>query len=240
MKIQAVFFDIDNTLLWKRPSIPEKVHETLAGFDPGIPLEAVEKAYAQSELWQGHQVMEENRTGVRMLDEEFVDHVAGVYRDSLGLDAGAFQTVAHTLSRDYRQEYSLAPGALEVLDRLKEQGIVLGIVSNHHTGIRAVLEEMGIARYFHPVVISEEVGVSKPDAAILELACARAGASPEDCLYVGDHPFDILCAHAAHMPVVWLPVNRFMEVPEFIGAPEYTASSLQDAMEYILNENEKG
>ena len=30
MKIQAVFFDIDNTLLWKRPSIPEKVHETLA------------------------------------------------------------------------------------------------------------------------------------------------------------------------------------------------------------------
>lgn len=232
---RTVFFDIDNTLLWKRPGIPEKVYETVIEYGPQISLEDVERAYAQSELWQGRQVMKENETGIRMPDEEFAAHVAGVYRESLNLDQKAFQAVIQVLSRDYRQEYSLAPGAAELLDRLREQGVSLGIVSNHHTGIRRVLEEMGIAGYFDPVVISEEVGLNKPDAAILELACERAGAKPEQCLYVGDHPFDILCAHAAHMPVIWLPVNRFMEVPDFIGAPEYTASSLSGVMDYILN-----
>lgn len=231
----TVFFDIDNTLLWKRPGIPEKVYETVIEYGSQISLEDVERAYAQSELWQGRQVMKENETGIRMPDEEFAAHVAGVYRESLNLDQKAFQAVIQVLSRDYRQEYSLAPGAAELLDRLREQGVSLGIVSNHHTGIRRVLEEMGIAGYFDPVVISEEVGLNKPDAAILELACERAGAKPEQCLYVGDHPFDILCAHAAHMPVIWLPVNRFMEVPDFIGAPEYTASSLSGVMDYILN-----
>lgn len=232
---RTVFFDIDNTLLWKRPGIPEKVYETVIEYGPQISLEDVERAYAQSELWQGRQVMKENETGIRMPDEEFAAHVAGVYRESLNLDQKAFQAVIQVLSRDYRQEYSLAPGAAELLDRLREQGVSLGIVSNHHTGIRRVLEEMGIAGYFDPVVISEEVGLNKPDAAILELACERAGAKPEQCLYVGDHPFDILCAHAAHMPVIWLPVNRFMEVPDFIGVPEYTASSLSGVMDYILN-----
>lgn len=232
---RTVFFDIDNTLLWKRPGIPEKVYETVIEYGSQISLEDVERAYAQSELWQGRQVMKENETGIRMPDEEFAAHVAGVYRESLNLDQKAFQAVIQVLSRDYRQEYSLAPGAAELLDRLRERGVSLGIVSNHHTGIRRVLEEMGIAGYFDPVVISEEVGLNKPDAAILELACERAGAKPEQCLYVGDHPFDILCAHAAHMPVIWLPVNRFMEVPDFIGAPEYTASSLSGVMDYILN-----
>ena len=69
----AIFFDIDNTLLLKKPSIPEKVHEAVG---PGYTLSAVEKAYAASELWQGEQVKRENETGVRMPDEEFVANVA--------------------------------------------------------------------------------------------------------------------------------------------------------------------
>lgn len=116
----------------------------------------------------------------------------------------------------------------------------LGIVSNNHGKVRNVLEEMGIAHFFDPVIISEEAELYKPDAAIMELACERIGTEPSKCIYVGDHPFDILCAHAAHMPVIWLPVNGFMEVPDSIGAPEYTAASLKDAMSYIINENKKG
>lgn len=240
MNYEAIFFDIDNTLLLKKPSIPEKVYEILRESTPSVSLNDVEKAYAASELWQGHQVMKENETGVRMPDEEFVAHVAEVYRDSLNLSGEAFQAVTQVLSRDYKKEYSLAPGAMELLESLKERGIPLGIVSNHHTGVRTVLEEMGIAGYFDTIIISEEVGLNKPDAAIMELACRRAGSTLERSLYVGDHPFDILCAHAAHMPVVWMPVNPYMEVPDFIGPPEYKAASLYEVKTFILDENEKG
>ncbi len=62
--IECVLFDIDNTLLMKRPSIPEKVYETARTFLPGLAFEDVERAYAQSELWQGEQIQRENEARV--------------------------------------------------------------------------------------------------------------------------------------------------------------------------------
>ena len=41
--------------------------------------EAVERAYAASELWQGQQIMKENETGVRMPDEEYIAHLVFIY-----------------------------------------------------------------------------------------------------------------------------------------------------------------
>lgn len=237
---QAVFFDIDNTLLFKQPGISEKVFEIVSAHTPDVEREAVERAYAASELWQGQQIMKENETGVRMPDEEYIAHMAGVYGRILKLESAVVQELAEKFTQGYENQYILAPDALEILERLRESGMHLGIVSNNHGKVRNVLEEMGIAHFFDPVIISEEAELYKPDAAIMELACERIGTEPSKCIYVGDHPFDILCAHAAHMPVIWLPVNGFMEVPDSIGAPEYTAASLKDAMNYIINENKKG
>lgn len=233
---RAVFFDIDNTLLAKRPSIEERVYQFAAAHIPDLPFAAVEKAYAASELWQGRQIMEENKTGLRMPDEEYIAHVAEVYCQSLGVTLpGVSRELAQLFSRDYQKEYVLLPGARAVLAELQAAKIPLGIVSNNHGGIRAQLEKQGIAGYFDPIIISEEVGLYKPDGAILELACRLAEAPPERCAYVGDHPFDILCAHAAHMPVIWMPANRFMEAPDFVGAPDFTVSSLQEVLEIVQN-----
>lgn len=234
--LRTVFFDIDNTLLLKRPGIPERVFEFAAAYIPDLSFEQVEKAYAASELWQGRQIMKENETGARMPDEEYIAQVAGVYCQSLGLELpGISQKLAQMFSRGCKNEYVLAPGAREVLAELQAAGLSLGIVSNNHGGIRAQLEKQGIAGYFDPIIISEEVGFYKPDGAILELACRQAGAPPEQCAYVGDHPFDILCAHAAHMPVIWMPANRFMEAPDFAGAPDFTISSLQEVLKIVQN-----
>lgn len=234
--LQTVFFDIDNTLLMKKPSISEKVLEIAARHDPTVSMDAVEKAYAASELWQGQQIMRENETGVRMPDEEYIARVAEIYGQALAMNSTAVQELINRFTQKDRQDYVLAPGVPEVLDQLNEAGLRLGIVSNNYPAVHTVLEHVNIAKFFDPIIISEEVGLYKPDPAILELACARAGVQPEQSLYVGDHPFDILCAHAAHMPVVWLPSNRFIEAPDSIGAPEYRAVSLKDAFKYIIHE----
>lgn len=237
---QSVFFDIDNTLLLKKPSIPEKVLEIAARYDPTVSIDAVEKAYAASELWQGRQILRENETGIRMPDKEYMAHVAKIFGKALTMGSAAVQELIDRFQQNDNPDYVLAPGVPEILEQLSETGIRLGIVSNNYPAVRTVLENMGIGKFFDPIIISEEAGLCKPDPAILELACSRAGVQPEQSLYVGDHPFDILCAHAAHMPVVWLPCNRFMEAPDSIGAPEYTAASLKDACHYIIKENKKG
>ena len=86
------------------------------------------------------------------------------------------------------------------------------------------------------MVISEEVNLYKPDPRILQLACEKLGTTPGESVYVGDHPFDVLCAHSAGMAAAWLPANRFMEIPAFIGPPDYTISSLHEAAGVLLGE----
>lgn len=223
--LRCVLFDIDNTLLLKKPSIVEKVFEA-AG--PGLRFEDVERAYAESEIWQGEQIRRENETGVRMADEEYLRSVFGVYQRVLGLKEEAFAALRPVFMRNYHMDYEAAPGAEQALRSLKAKGLRLGIVSNNTPQVRQALEARGLAGFFDAVVISEEAGLYKPDPRILELACQRLGVPCAGSVYVGDHPFDILCAHGAHMPAVWMPANRFMTVPESIGPAEYRIGSLAE------------
>jgi len=231
---RCVLFDIDNTLLLKKPTVAEKVFEVAAQYEPALQMEEVEKAYAASELWQGEQIMKENETGVRMGDGEYLRNVAAVYQRALGLGEEACAKLSGLFGRDYKKEYQLMLGATELLPLLEAKGVPLGIVSNNHSGVRQVLERMGLAEYFRCIVISEEAGLYKPDPEILRLACEKLGVPCTGAVYVGDHPFDVLCAHSAGMEAVWFPANRFMEMPSYIAPPEHTISSLKEAAGILL------
>lgn len=128
---KCVLFDIDNTLLYKRPAIWDKVYEAAAPMLPGLTLEDVERAYAKSELWQGEQIQRENETGVRMPDEEYLQNIFGIYKTALGLPEEALGQLRDVFMLKYFMEYETAPGAIGTLERLKSKGISLGIVSNN-------------------------------------------------------------------------------------------------------------
>lgn len=226
--ISCVLFDLDNTLLLKKPSLTEKIWELVRSNHPEIAMEAVERAYAASELWQGRQIQKENETGVRASDEEYFAGVLSTYRRFLPLDDSLSGQLFSALSRNYAMEYQLMPHVKETLDYLKCKGLRLGIVSNNRPQVKQTLLDFGLTPYFECIVISEEVGLYKPDPKILELACRELGVPCENSIYVGDHPFDVLCAHQAHMPAVWFPPNPFFELPEEITSPEYVIHGLEE------------
>lgn len=232
--IKCALFDIDNTLLFKKPTIVEKVFELAQTQKPSLRLEQVEKAYAASELWQGGQIRKENETGIRMSDEEYLQNVARVYQRELAMDTGMYEELCQLFGRRYGGEYQIMPGVREGLSQIKEAGIRMGVVSNNHSGVRRILSDFGLEQFFGCVVISEEVNLYKPDPKILEYACSQLGVACGQSVYVGDHPFDVLCAHAAGMPAIWMPANRFMEIPAYISAPEYTARSFQESIEILM------
>lgn len=62
---------------------------------------------------------------------------------------------------------------------------------------RPLLEEL-----FDGWVISSEVGLRKPDPAIYELAAARIGLEPDECVYVDDLPGNLKPARALGMATV--------------------------------------
>ncbi len=83
----------------------------------------------------------------------------------------------------------------------------LGLVSNfdHGPTARRILARAGIVDLFESVVISEEVGVRKPGAAIFSRALEELGERPDRCLYVGDdYEADIAGATTVGLPAVWI------------------------------------
>ena len=100
-------------------------------------------------------------------------------------------------------------GAVEILQRLKEQGIKLALVTNIVPELLShqhkKVESLHIAHFFDAIVYSAEFGVHKPDRRIFDHAAALLGVGNEDCLFVGDDPdTDIAGALNAGMQAVWV------------------------------------
>lgn len=83
-----VLFDLDQTLLYRRPTLPERVWELVSRRQPGLSRETVDRAWAEGEFWQGEQIRRENATGVRLSDEEYLEGLLAVYGRFFPLEQG--------------------------------------------------------------------------------------------------------------------------------------------------------
>lgn len=95
------------------------------------------------------------------------------------------------------------PGAKDALSALRAKGVRLGVISNTDKLKRAeLLKELPADFDFKLfeealVILSSEVGVSKPSPAIFELAPARAGLRPDECLFCTENLPHTLAAQKA-------------------------------------------
>ena len=80
------------------------------------------------------------------------------------------------------------PDAVPALERVRDLGLRTGLVSNASELARRVLRNLDMERLFDLIVISEEVGVRKPDPRIFRIALDRACSSPSRALFLGDKP----------------------------------------------------
>ena len=62
------------------------------------------------------------------------------------------------------------------------------VVSNIGWDPRPVLDRWAVRDLIDELVLSDEVGLLKPDPAIFRLACARLGVDPAVTVMVGDNP----------------------------------------------------
>lgn len=86
----------------------------------------------------------------------------------------------------------LLPGVEEGLKDLRKAGIKLGICSNKPSYFtRALLKIFHIEEQFDVVFGPDDVGVAKPDPAMILQSLERMGMPREQALYVGDMEVDI-------------------------------------------------
>lgn len=105
---------------------------------------------------------------------------------------------------------------IEMLDELKQQGYLLGIITNGRGQFQArAIEGLGIREYFDAILISEVEQIRKPQIEIFERAMNRLGVLASDSVFVGDHPeADIAGARGAMMKTIWKRNSYWAEAKE--------------------------
>lgn len=201
--IQAVFFDLDGTLLDHDAAtragalgLFAKYRDCLTGSDEHLlqrweDLTEVhfdrylrgETSYAGQRRWRIRGLFDVTLS--KMSDAE-ADAAFAVYR------------------RAYERNWELFPDVIDTLEALR--GVRLGVITNGGSvHQREKLEGVGVLDRFAAVVASEDEGVAKPHPGIFEVACQAVGAPPSACMHVGDRlTVDAIGACDAGLTGVWL------------------------------------
>ena len=216
MRFAAVFFDAGETLVHPHPTFADLFAQTLRtqGFD--VSAETVRE--------RGHVIFDRFRSAARANDlwttspersRRFWHDVYGEFVAELGIaDADGLLDVLYATFTDLAN-YRVFEDVPPVLERLRDAGMVLGVVSNFEEWLEQLLEQLGVRQYFSVSVVSGIEGVEKPDPRIFRLAMERARVRPDVSVYVGDNPeFDVDPALEAGMfPVLLDRRARFPDAP---------------------------
>ena len=108
------------------------------------------------------------------------------------------------------------PGLIEMLTTLKQQGYLLGIITNGRGKFQdRAISGLGIRDYFDTILISEIEQVRKPQPEIFHRAIDRLGVLAQASVFVGDNPeADILGAKNAKMRTIWKRNSHWLEPKE--------------------------
>ena len=125
-----------------------------------------------------------------------------------GLSPSLEQRLESHFWSDYETYCNLSEDTSDTLKALRHQGKRLGIITNGKSERqRAKIDALGIGDLFDVILVSEEIGLRKPDPRIFLLAVEKCGAVPRETIYVGDNPqADIEGAHNAGLRAVWKAV----------------------------------
>ena len=80
----------------------------------------------------------------------------------------------------------LHPEIIPMLSKLKEEGFLIGLISNCFSEEAEVIRRSELFPYFDAVYLSYEQGVEKPDGEIFKRCMKELSVKPEECVYVGD------------------------------------------------------
>ncbi len=213
MRYDAVFLDVDKTLLWVDVDVEGYV-EDLVSYSTNGTLTVEEARGPLMESLRKH--INEN---INYPTEEelakFRRENARSTAHALGLDAPP-EVLDEVLMK--RISFNPYPESEEVMRELVSMGLPLYVVSNWDVELERVLDDLGWTRYLSAIVASARVGSEKPAKAIFEEALRVAGVPRDRVVHVGNDPVsDIEGAASCGIDAVLVDREGTLEAPEAVA-----------------------
>ncbi len=220
-----LFFDIDNTLL------DNDTAQALAAISIYNQNQQLRDFYSEKEfpdLWNevAEKYVQQYIDGKLSFQQQRQARVKEIFKSTL--DEQEADAILKDYLAAYEENWQLYYDVLPMLERYKDTP--KGIISNGDKDQqRRKLKKTGIDHYFNIIVISEDIGIFKPDPEIFLHAVKKAGMEPSQCWYIGDKvSIDAKAAMDSGMKGVWLNrrfAGKDIKVPEIISFNDLFYSS---------------
>jgi YjjG family noncanonical pyrimidine nucleotidase len=224
-KYKSVFFDADDTLFdyprAERAALRACLNEFRISVEPEIFFNAYRRH--NHDLWQEFECGEVDQTTLCV--ERFRRLAV-----ELAIPGLPLERISSFYLETLAGQPQLLKGALATVRQLAQK-FPLALITN---GIAAVQNRRfaasPIIRHFQAVVISEDVGIAKPDPRIFAPALRAIGVKAAEVLYVGDSiTSDMAAARNAGMDFCWLNPGR---VPVPMGyTPAFIIASIKELLD---------
>ena len=220
--IKAVFFDWFNTLAYYEPPREELHSQLLREFGievspsdlrPG--LMAADKYFfiEAARLPMSKRNSEEQA--------EFYSRYTYMMLSTAGVKVG--KELALQITKKWpqvfgRAQFTLFDDVLITLKTLKEDRLILGLLTNATRDAISIHRQLGLEPYLDFVVTSEEAKADKPEPFIFQMALDRAGVDASEAVHVGDlYELDVVGARGVGInPIL---IDRYDLYPEVSDCP---------------------
>jgi len=220
MRWDAIFFDLDGTLVQTSPEIADAVNDTLRHF--GWPA----AAQAQVDLWIGHGTRELLIQALAQVTGQSAEAVrqGPVLQQALPVFDGHYQARCGTRSQLY-------PHVRETLGALRLAGCKLAVVTNKEGRYTdTVLKAHQLHSCFDLVVSGDTFPQKKPTPVGINHGLALWQVAPARALFVGDSSIDAATARNAGIAVWLLPYGYNMGEPVQACQPDRVIADISELL----------
>ena len=186
--IKAIFFDFYNTIAKFNPSREELQVTACETFGIRVIQQGIIKGYGMADSYMAEQVsMKPLRSmTVKELDEFFAEYQTLILKGSeIAVDKSIALAIVTEL-RKLPKGFSLFEDVIPVLNKLKQEGFKLGLISNNEGHMQTIIESVGLYDAMDVFINAEQVSRGKPYPEIFLEALNRAEVEPNESVYIGD------------------------------------------------------
>ena len=175
MKTKAIFFDIDGTLI-PLDGVIECLQDTCRHFKTIVPTKRELMKYVIG--YKITEIMPSIIPETRAYIEEFTEYFKNLY------------------VKNYKKYSKLFPYVDDVFKFIKNKEIKIGIITTKKRDEAKIILK-GYKLVYDVLVSQDDVKNRKPDPEPVLKACYELRLKPGNCIFVGDHPFDMISAKHA-------------------------------------------
>lgn len=219
---KAVLFDLDGTLIEFKFPVEESRHALLD--------------------FLKHSGFNVNQFNETMRTQDLVDGARLQWEKSNNLKSRPFNVVKANLYEilDGFEYKSMAtarpfPNSLAVIEKIKQTGILVGIVTNSGRGpVQEILDKHGFRPYLNIVITRDEMERMKPSPDGLLKAQKLLDVETRDIIYVGDSVLDIESARSAQVKCASVPTGSHPADELRKLSPDYFLEELSDIEKLVI------